>query len=41
MTPALIRKVVFPSKLYKRPPDVNPIILARLAKLLAIPCTAP
>jgi hypothetical protein len=41
MTPALIRKVVFPSKLYKSPPAVNPMILARLAQLLAIPYTAP
>jgi hypothetical protein len=41
ITTALIRKVVPPIKLYKRPPVVNPIMLARLAKLLATPCTAP
>ncbi len=39
--PALIRKVVSPIKLYKRPPTVNPIMLARLEKLLATPCTTP
>ena len=41
ITPALIRKVIPPIKLYKIPPIVNPMILARLAKLLATPCTAP
>ena len=39
--PALIRKVNPPIKLYKSPPIINPIILARLPKLLATPCTAP
>ncbi len=41
ITAALIRKVVNPIRLYKMPPVVNPIIFARLAKLLATPCTAP
>ena len=39
--PALIRKVNPPIKLYKTPPIISPIILARLPKLLATPCTAP
>ena len=37
MTPALIRKVVAPSMLYKSPPIISPMILARLAKLFATP----
>jgi hypothetical protein len=37
ITPALIRKVVPPIKLYKKPPAVSPMILARLAKLPATP----
>ena len=41
MIPALIRKVVPPIKLYKSPPMVNPMILARLPKLLATPWIAP
>ncbi len=41
MIPALTRKVIPPIKLYKSPPMVSPIILARLPKLLAIPCIAP
>lgn len=41
MIPALIRKVVPPIKLYKNPPIVSPMILARLPKLLATPCIAP
>ena len=41
MTPALIRKVVAPSMLYSSPPTNNPMILARLAKLLATPWTVP
>jgi hypothetical protein len=41
ITPALIRKVDPPNKLYKSPPIVNPTILARPPKLPATPCTAP
>jgi hypothetical protein len=37
MTPALTRKVVAPSMLYKSPPTNNPMILARLEKLFATP----
>ena len=40
MTPALIRKVVTPIELYNNPPNISRIILARLPKLLATPCTA-
>jgi hypothetical protein len=36
ITIALMRKVVAPIKLYKRPPVVNPIMLARLALLLQL-----
>ena len=36
ITIALRRKVVAPIKLYKRPPVVNPIMLARLALLLQL-----
>jgi hypothetical protein len=41
ITAALIRNVAAPRKWYKNPPTVNPIILAKLPKLPAIPCTAP
>jgi hypothetical protein len=41
MTPELIRNVVVSRKLYRKPGAVNPMILARIAKLLARPCTAP
>ena len=41
MTPALIRKVVVPSRLYKRPPIISPTILAKLSKLFATPWTVP
>ena len=41
ITPALIRKVVAPIVLYKRPPVINPIMLARLPILLATPWTTP
>jgi hypothetical protein len=37
MTPALTRKVVAPSMLYKSPPTNNPMILARLPKLFVTP----
>jgi len=37
MTPAQIRKVVTPIKLYNNPPIISPIILARPPKLLAMP----
>ena len=39
--PALIRKVAAPRRLYNKPPAINPIILAKLPKLPATPCTAP
>ena len=41
ITPALTRNVAPPTKLYKSPPIVNPIILARPPKLPATPCTDP
>jgi hypothetical protein len=41
ITPALTRKVVPPRKSYSIPPIINPMILARLPKLPATPCTAP
>ena len=41
ITIALTRKVVDPNKLYKIPPIVNPMILAKLPKLPMSPCTAP
>ncbi len=41
ITPELIRKVVAPNILYKSPPTVSPIILAKLSKLFATPWTAP
>jgi hypothetical protein len=41
MTPALIRKVVAPSVVYKSPPIISPMILARLGKLFATPWTVP
>jgi hypothetical protein len=39
--PALIRKVALPIELYKNPPKISPMILARPPKLPATPCTAP
>jgi hypothetical protein len=39
--PAVIRKVAPPTELYKNPPKVSPMILARPPKLPATPCTAP
>jgi hypothetical protein len=39
--PALIRKVYPTIKLYKSPPIISPTMLARLPKLLAIPCINP
>jgi NAD(P)-dependent dehydrogenase (short-subunit alcohol dehydrogenase family) len=39
--PALIRKVAPPIELYKNPPKISPMILARPPKLPATPCTAP
>ena len=41
ITTALIRKVVPPSKSYKIPPVISPMILASPPKLPATPCTAP
>jgi len=41
ITPALTRKVVAPTRLYKSPPVVYPIMLATPPKLPARPCTAP
>ena len=41
ITIALIRNVVAPIELYKKPPKVSPKILAKPPKLPAIPCTAP
>jgi hypothetical protein len=39
--PALIRNTLSSKNPYKIPPVIKPIILAKLPKLLAIPCTAP
>jgi len=41
MIPPLIRKVDPPIILYKNPPTIRPIILARLPKLLETPCINP
>jgi hypothetical protein len=41
ITPALIRKDATPIELYKNPPKVRPMILARPPKLPATPCTSP
>jgi hypothetical protein len=41
ITPPLIRKVTPPTELYKNPPKVSPMILAKPPKLPATPCTAP
>ena len=41
ITPALTRKVNPPIELYKNPPNIRPMILARPPKLPATPCTDP
>ena len=41
ITIELTRKVIDPNKLYKIPQIINPMILAKLPKLTASPCTAP
>ena len=41
ITIELTRKVIDPNKLCKIPQIVNPMILAKLPKLTASPCSAP
>jgi hypothetical protein len=38
ITPPLIRKVTPPTELYKNPPKVSPMILAKPPKLLSTTC---